>query len=98
MQKNNINPEKITKPLQLLASWLIGLILIVSTLLTAAGTIISPSWLPAFFGISAVAIIPIFLLLIFLLQTKYRPEMQEDSDYAKYLDNNTMTFEEVKKS
>jgi hypothetical protein len=95
MSENKINAEKITKPIQLLAAWLIGLILLVSALLTASGTVTKPDWLPAFFAISAVAIIPVFLLLIFLLQTKYRPEMQEDSFYSKYLDKNTMTFEYV---
>ncbi|MBA4239293.1 MAG: hypothetical protein C0448_01105 [Sphingobacteriaceae bacterium] len=97
MQENNIKPEKITKPIQLLAAWLIGLVLLESSLLTAAGTIDNPSWLPAFFGISAVTIIPLFLLMIFLLQTKFRPEMQEDSFYSKYLDRNTMTFEPIDK-
>ncbi len=95
MQEHQIKAEKITKPIQLLAAWLIGLILLVSAILTAAATIKSPSWLPAFFAISAISIIPIFLILIFLLQTKFRPEMQEDSFYSKYLDKNTMTFEYI---
>ncbi len=89
MQEHKISPEKITKPIQLLAAWLIGLLLLVSTLLAASGTVKEPDWLPAFFGISAVAIIPVFLVLIFLLQTKYRPEMQEDSYYSKYLNQKT---------
>lgn len=92
MQENNIKAEKITKPIQLLAAWLTGLILLVGSLLTASATIKSPTWLAAFFGISAVSIIPLFLILIFLLQTKYRPQMQEDSFYSKYLDQNTLTF------
>jgi hypothetical protein len=49
MENHNIKPEKITKPIQLLAVWLIGLILMVSALLTAAGTINKPLWLPVFF-------------------------------------------------
>lgn len=93
MENHNIKPEKITKPIQLLAVWLIGLILIVSALLTAAGTINQPSWLPAFFSISAVCIIPLFLALIFLLQTRFRPQMQEDEYYSKYLNSNTLELE-----
>jgi hypothetical protein len=93
MENNNIKPEKITKPIQLLAAWLIGLILIVSALLTAAATIKNPEWIPAFFSISAIAIIPLFLILIFLLQTRYRPQMQEDEFYSKYLNSNTMEKE-----
>lgn len=96
MSENNIKPEKITKPIQLLAAWLIGLVLLESSLITAAATISKPDWLPALFGIAAVSIIPLFLLMIFLLQTKYRPEMQEDLFYSKYLDKNTMTFEPIK--
>lgn len=97
MSDKNIKPEKITKPIQLLAVWLIGLILIESSLLTAAGVINEPGWLPVFFGISAVSIIPVFLILIFLLQTKYRPQIQEDEYYSKYLDKNTMQFVDVSK-
>jgi hypothetical protein len=93
MNEKNLKPEKITKPIQLLAAWLLGLILLETSLLTAVATIKYPDWLPSMFGISAVAIIPLFLGMIFLLQTKYRPEMQEDSFYSKYLDRNSMTFE-----
>jgi hypothetical protein len=97
MQENNIKPEAITKPIQLLAVWLLGLVILVSGLLTAAKVLEHPSWLPVFLSISAVAIIPLFLFLIFLLQTKYRPEMQEDIYYAKYLNEDTNRFERLKK-
>jgi len=93
MTQNNIKPEKITKPIQLLAVWLLGLILLVSAFLTAAGTIKHPDWLPALFGISALSIIPLFLILIFLLQTRFRPQMQEDSFYSEYLNKNTLEME-----
>jgi hypothetical protein len=95
MENHNIKPEKITKPIQLLAVWLIGLILMVSALLTAAGTINKPLWLPVFFSISEVSIIPLFLVLIFLLQTKFRPQMQEDEYYSKFLNSNTLELEEI---
>ena len=95
MNDSKINAAKITKPIQLLAVWLIGLIAIEASLLTASGTVSNPYWLPAFYGISAVCIIPLFLVLIFLLQTKYRPQIQGDEYYAKYLDKNTMQFVEI---
>lgn len=98
MDKSNIKPETITKPIQLLAVWLLGLLLLVSGLLTAAATLKSPSWLPSFFSISAVAIIPLFLILIFLLQTRFRPEMQEDIYYSKYLNRDTNKFEIIQKN
>ncbi|WNI39066.1 hypothetical protein [Chryseobacterium sp. SG20098] len=97
MNQNNIKPEKITKPIQLLAVWLVGLILLVSALITGAATIKTPDWIPAFFSISAVCIIPLFLILIFLLQTRFRPQMQEDEYYSKYLNINTLEKESTLK-
>lgn len=91
MSNQKIDAGKITKPIQLLAVWFIGLILLVSSLLAGAATISSPSWIPAFLAISAVSIIPLFLLFIFLLQTKFRPQMQADEYYHKYLDAQTGT-------
>ncbi len=95
MSNNSIKPEKITKPIQLLAAWLIGLVLVVTALLTAAGNIEKPNWLPALLSIAAVSSIPLFLMMIFLLQTKYRPEMQEDSYYSQYLNKNTGRIEPI---
>lgn len=86
MDTQNIVPEKITKPIQLLAAWLLGLILVNGSFLTAASQLLTPNWLPPFLVIAAVINVPIFLLSIFLLQTKYRPEMQEDTYYSKYLE------------
>lgn len=37
-------------------------------------------------AIAAVANVPIFILSLFLLQTKFRPEMQEDSFYSQHLE------------
>ncbi len=36
--------------------------------------------------IASIINVPLFLMAIFLLQTKFRPELQEDSYYSKYLD------------
>ena len=89
MDNPKIQPDKITKPIQLLAVWFAGLVLLVGLLLTGAKTIQEPLWLVPLLAISAVLIIPIFLYFVFLLQTKYRPQMQEDTYYAKYLDSST---------
>ncbi|WP_348733210.1 hypothetical protein [Rheinheimera texasensis] len=80
-----IEPNKITKPIQLLASWLVGLVLVNGSFLSAASAIETPSWLRATLVIASVINVPIFLVCIFLLQTKFRPEMQEDSFYHEYL-------------
>lgn len=82
-----IEPHLITKPIQLLAAWLAGLVLVDTALLSAASTLDNPSWGPGLLVIAAVAAIPVFLICIFLLQTRFRPEMQEDAYYSEYLRN-----------
>lgn len=89
MSEPNIEPHRITKPIQLLAAWLAGLAIINSAFLVGAGSIKTPDWIPGLLSIAAVANVPAFLLSLFLLQTKFRPEMQEDSYYSKYLEKRT---------
>ncbi len=85
MTEQRINPEKITKPIQLLSAWLVGLIVVNASFLLAAQQISRPDWASSLLVISAVANVPVFILALFLLQTKFRPQMQEDSYYAQYL-------------
>ncbi len=86
-QQTRITPEKVTRPLQLLAAWLSGLIIIDGSFLAGASQIHTPEWAAALLVTSAVVNVPLFLFSIFLLQTKYRPEMQEDQYYARYLEH-----------
>lgn len=86
MSSSEIKPKHITKPIQLLGAWLAGLAIIDASFLTAASTINTPSWIPGLLSIAAVINVPIFLFSLFLLQTKFRPEMQEDTYYSQYLD------------
>ncbi len=83
---NRIRPDQVTKPIQLLAAWLVGLIAIDSAFLTAAGLIAKPDWAAAALVLAAILNVPIFLVCLFLLQTKFRPEMQEDSYYSRHLE------------
>ncbi|HEY4323013.1 MAG TPA: hypothetical protein VGN20_03475 [Mucilaginibacter sp.] len=97
---SKINPDKITKPIQLLAAWLTGLIIINSTFLTAASQISKPTWAAGVLIIATVVNVPTFLVSLFLLQTKFRPEMQEDSFYSVYLErkyNTKLTKTDIKK-
>jgi hypothetical protein len=87
MEHHGIKPERITKPIQLLASWLIGLFVTNASFLLAAKQIHHPSWGAALLLVAAVANVPVFILALFLLQTKFRPQMQEDQYYSKYLDD-----------
>jgi len=84
--KERIEPHKVTKPIQLLAAWLLGLILIDGSFLSAAGFLTQPPWVSIVLVIAAVCSVPLFLASLFLLQTKFRPEMQEASFYSKYLE------------
>ena len=87
MNPGNIKPEKVTKPIQLLAAWLLGLVLIDTLFLTASASIEQPLWGPNALIIAAIINVPLFLVSLFTLQTKFRPEMQEDTYYSKYLEN-----------
>lgn len=97
MENNNIEPHKVTKPIQLLAAWLVGLVLVNGAFLATSSGIENPVWLKATLIIAAVINVPLFLGAIFLLQTKFRPELQEDSYYSKYLDNATNEYVTVTK-
>ena len=85
MKEQKIEPHRITKPFQLLAAWLVGLMLINGSFLISAISI-SIGWLKASLIIASIVNIPLFLISIFILQTKFRPEMQEDFYYSEYLD------------
>lgn len=89
MSEQKINPQQVTKPIQLLAAWLVGLILINGSFLSAANIITNPGWAAGLLVIAAVLNVPIFLTLIFFLQTKFRPELQEDTYYSKHLEKIT---------
>lgn len=86
MSGTEIKPERITKPIQLLAAWLAGLAIVDGAFLTAAANIGKPDWIAGALVVAAILNVPIFLFSLFLLQTKFRPEMQEDSYYSQYLE------------
>lgn len=88
-----IQPHRITKPIQLLAVWMAGLVLLVGSFLAGARLITEPHWLPAALAISAVSLVPLFLGLLFLLQTRFRPQLQEDVYYSVWLASQTKVFE-----
>ena len=89
MSEQRIEPHKVTKPIQLLAAWLVGLCILTGSFLGAAVAFKDSQWACGILISAAVLNVPLFLYAFFRLQTKYRPEMQEDSFYATYLDKNT---------
>lgn len=78
-------PSKVTKPIQLLAAWLIGMFCTQAAFLSASVMVERPAWGPGFLLVCAALCVPIFLVSLFVLQTKFRPEMQEDTYYHEYL-------------
>lgn len=89
MSEQTIKPERITKPIQLLGAWLTGLFSIDSCFLVAAANMPSGPWEARALIIAVIANVPLFLAAVFLLQTKFRPELQEDSYYSSYLSRKT---------
>lgn len=85
MTEQKIVPERVTKPIQLLAAWLVGLILVNGSFLIAAQQISHPDWASGLLVIASVLNVPAFLLALFILQTKFRPQLQEDVYYSQYL-------------
>ncbi len=89
MSQNPIVPDKITKPIQLLGAWLAGLFAIDSCFLFAAARMESGSFESIALTLATIINVPVFLAAVFLLQTKFRPELQEDSYYSNYLSQKT---------
>lgn len=96
MSKVGIEPHKITKPFQLMAVWMAGLVLIVSAFIYGAISLKSPTWLSPMLCIFAFIIVITFAIFIFMMQTKYRRELQEDYYYAKTLEWEKEKFKDFK--
>ena len=86
---HSIKPERITTPIQLLGAWLVGLLSIDSCFLFAVANMDQGSWESVALTIAAIVNVPLFIGAVFLLQTKFRPELQEDSYYSSYLSQKT---------
>jgi len=78
-------PDRIVTWVQLLATWPVTLVLVEGILVGAAATLRTPAWGPALLLIAAVVNVPLFLGCLFLLQTRFRPQMQPDDHYERYL-------------
>ena len=106
----DIQPSKITKPFQLLATWFGTLAIINGTFIYASTQNLNPSWLNIVLILASIFNIYIFVYCIYRLLTKYRNELQEDQYYSKsnninlnesidakeYIQNNNYNEESVK--
>jgi hypothetical protein len=96
MPNPKIEAHKITKPIQLMAVWFVALVIIDCALLTAAAKITTPYWIPPLLVISAICFVLIFVIIVFLMQTVFRKELQEDQFYSEMLKRQGKTFENFK--
>lgn len=85
METYKIEAHKITKPIQLMAVWFIALLLIDTAFLAAAAKINTPTWIAPTLVISAIIFVPLFLIGVFLMQTVFRKELQDDQFYSEWL-------------
>ena len=70
-----------------------GLLLLVGSFLAGARILTEPGWLRPFLVIAAVSLVPLFLVLLFLMQTKFRPQLQEDVYYSEWLASQRRVFQ-----
>lgn len=98
MTDSQPRPDRITKPIQLLAAWLTGLFSLNASFLLAATQLGASTWQGSALVVAAILNVPVFLGAAFVLQTKFRPELQEDAFYSTYLSRKTnerITYREI---
>jgi hypothetical protein len=91
-------PHLITKPIQLLAAWLVGLSVVDTSFLAAAKLLGTEHWECGALVLASIVNVPIFIGALFLLQTRFRPEMQEDAFYFEYINKKTGVQTHVSKN
>jgi hypothetical protein len=89
LDKPQIQPQYVTKPIQLLAAWLVGLICIDGIFLEVALRLQPRTWERGWLVLAAILNVPAFLTAMFTLQTRFRAELQDDPHYAQYLSKKT---------
>ena len=84
MNGAELKPQKITKPIQLLAALLAGLVLVDGSFLGAAASLTSIPALQSALVYAAIFNVLLFVVLLFLLLTRFRAEMLEDPFYIQH--------------
>jgi len=99
MSGPELDPGRITSPFQLMAAWFAMLILLVSTLLTAAAHISDPSWAADFLLILSAVVIGVVLTFVGVMLTVFRPHLQDGKEYSEWLkDKNTYSTAPLNKN
>ncbi|TCD47510.1 hypothetical protein [Chlorobium sp. N1] len=90
----HFDPERIGKPTQLTAAQITGIVLINIVLLSVAVSIGDAPMVRMLVILGDLLITIIGLVGLFILQSRYRPEMQDDEHYSRYLERKmTMEYE-----
>ena len=84
MSNQKIEPEKITKPIQLIAVWFIGLVILVGAFIGGAVALRNSPALQTVLVIASVIIPLVFVGAIFLLQTKFRAQFLDDALFTPF--------------
>jgi hypothetical protein len=85
LERTELKADTITRPFQMLAAWLVGLVLIDGLFLETALRLDAASWERHWLVAAAILNVPAFLAALFTLQTRFRAELQDDVHYARYL-------------
>lgn len=97
LDRPQIHPQQVTRPIQLLAAWLVGLIVIDGIFLEVALRLDRGAWERGWLVLAAIVNVPAFLTAMFTLQTRFRAELQDDPHYAQYLSKKTAESLTVKR-
>lgn len=90
MAQPELNAEKITSPIQLMAAWFVMLILLSGVLLTAASQIENPDWAAGYLVVFCSLVVIAVIACVTLMLTKFRPHLQDGKEYTEWLkDQNT---------
>ncbi len=94
MTSTSIQPHLVTSPIQVVAAFLAALVLVEGSIFGAVAAMDDPEWIRATLTIAGVASIPAFVAAPFLLLTKFRPQIQGDPYYARWLARTAPAFQD----
>ena len=81
MGNQRINAEKIAAPFQLLAAVMVFIVLLDGSFLSAAAVLEHPAWLAMALTVAAIVYPLLFLIGVYVLQTRYRPHLMDDKNW-----------------
>ena len=76
--------HKITRPIQIVAIFMVGMVVLVGAFLAGAAAVSNPTWASAMLAITAVLIVPAFLGTSAVLLTRFRDYLQEDAYFSEW--------------